>query len=554
VGDVLTSMMLFWALMLLAYFLMQNGLSIFNDVTKAMSLFMLEKALGPGIDLVEGRDGSASKAWFIQGMLWLIAASTLVFEGLWLKQDPTALHSLSAWGYDPTASSLIYASNYAALYGGIGMLLIGSSLHIMPRLAGTNLASERNATLVSFLWTLSVLVLVVAAHDSEILGVNIFMIGTGMHVLGFLAIVINLLLTVSDRQGPLPIPGWLIIMGMLADPISTAATIITGSIQTGAGQWLLTHMVGGTFFFATAAGVALYVSSSASGNPLWSKSLGAATLVGALATINPVGDSNGMMAADMLGVTFEQLQPSSQDSIVMAFLMALAMIPIMALAANVMMTLRGGDAFIENPDSAGIAELNLGASMLLPLAIASLFVQSDALAAAPELSGMAPTLLLMGIWLVLVPISLGAALHLFPLVTGRNLLSRNRARRAYWMIGGGAFLGLTVTMMSDLIDMALIEAAVDDSSALAADVQAVGAILFYGVAVGAIMHTLNAVSGLFRGARTDAERATSSSITTEAYSLASPTSVRKILAGGASLDTTVVPAGESDDAGSATEL
>ena len=553
-GDVLTSMVLFWVLMLFAYFAMQTGLSIFNDVTKAMSRFMLEKALGPGIDLVEGRDGSASKAWFIQGMLWLIAASTLVFEGLWLKQDPTALHSLSAWGYDPTASSLIYASNYAALYGGIGMLLIGSSLHIMPRLAGTNLASERNATLVSFLWTLSVLVLVVAAHDSEILGVNVFMIGTGMHVLGFIAIVINLLLTISDRQRALPVPGWLIIMGMLADPVSTAATIITGSIQTGAGQWLLVHMVGGTFFFATAAGVALYVSSSASGNPLWSRSLGAATLVGALATINPVGDSNGMMAADMLGVTFEQLQPSSQDSIVMAFLMALAMIPIMALAANVMMTLRGGDAFIENPDSAGIAELNLGASMLLPLAVASLFVQSDALAAVPELSGMAPTLLLMGIWLVLVPISLGAALHLFPMVTGRNLLSRNRARRAYWMIGGGAFLGLTVTMMSDLIDMALIEAAVDDSSALAADVQAVGAILFYGAAVGAIMHTLNAVSGLFRGARADTERVTSSSITTEAYSLASPTSVRKILAGGASLDTTVVPIGESDDAGSATEL
>jgi hypothetical protein len=540
--------------MLLTYFLMQNGLSIFNDVTKGMSHFMLEKALGPGIDLVEGRDGSASKAWFIQGMFWLIAASTLAFEGLWLKQDPTALHSLSAWGYEPTASSLIYASNYAALYGGIGMLLIGSSLHIMPRLAGTELASERNATLVSFLWTLSVLILVVAAHDSEILGVNIFLIGTGMHVLGFIAIVINLLLTISDRQRALPIPGWLIIMGMLADPISAAATIITGSIQTGAGQWLLAHMVGGTFFFATAAGVALYVSSSASGNPLWSRSLGAATLVGALATINPVGDSNGMMAADMLGFTFEQLQPSSQDSIVMAFLMALAIIPIMALAANVMMTLRGGDAFIENSDSAGISELNLGASMLLPLAVASLFVQSDALSAAPELSGMAPTLLLMGIWLVLVPLSLGAALHLFPTVTGRNLLSRNRARWAYWMMGGGAFLGLTVTIMSDLIDMSLIESAVEDSSALSADVQAVGAILFYGVAVGAIMHSLNAVSGLFRGARANVDRATSSSITMEEYSLVSPTSVRKILAGGANLDTTVVPVGESDDAGSATEL
>ena len=46
-GDVLTSLILFWGLMLLTYFLMQNGLSIFNDVTKAMSHFMLEKALGP---------------------------------------------------------------------------------------------------------------------------------------------------------------------------------------------------------------------------------------------------------------------------------------------------------------------------------------------------------------------------------------------------------------------------------------------------------------------------------------------------------------------------
>ena len=74
-GDqALTSMFLFWGLMLLTYFLMQNGLSIFNDVTKSMSLFMLEKALGPGIDLVEGREGAASKTWLIQGMLWLIAA------------------------------------------------------------------------------------------------------------------------------------------------------------------------------------------------------------------------------------------------------------------------------------------------------------------------------------------------------------------------------------------------------------------------------------------------------------------------------------------------
>mgnify|MGYP001188507519 CR=1 FL=1 len=426
--DVLTSMAVFWALMLLTYFLMQNGLSIFNDVAKSMGMFMLEKALGPGIDLVEGRPGSASKAWIMQGLLWLLAASTLTFEGLWMMHDPLALHSLSAWGYSPTSGSLLYAGNYAVLYGGIGMLLIGAGLHILPRLARTELASEKNAALVSFLWTISVLVLVIGAHDSEVLGINIIFMGTVMHVVAFLAIITNQLLTVSKRQGALAIPGWLIIFGLLADPVATVAIFVSGSVETGVGQWLLGHMVGGTFFFASAAGIALYASSSSTGNPLWSKSLAAAVLVGSIATINPMGEIDGRMAADMLGLNFGELHVTSEDNLVAAFLMALATIPIMALAANVLITLRGGDAFVENADSAGIAELNLGASMLLPLAIGSLFIQSDAFAATPEFSGLAGTLMLMGIWLILVPFSLGAALHLFPTVTGRHLLSRNRAR------------------------------------------------------------------------------------------------------------------------------
>ena len=552
--EVLTTMAVFWALMLLTYFLMQNGLSIFNDVAKSMGMFMLEKALGPAIDLVEGRPGSASKAWFMQGLLWLLAASTLTFEGLWLMHEPAALHSLSAWGYNPTSDSLLYAGNYAVLYGGIGMLLIGAGLHILPRLARTELASEKNAVLVSFLWTLSVMVLVIGAHDSVVLGVDIIFLGTAMHVLAFFAVVINQLLTVSKRQGALAIPGWLIIFGLLADPVATAATFISGSIETGVGQWLLGHMVGGTFFFASAAGVALYAASSATGNPLWSKSLAAAVLVGSMATINPMGEIDGRMAADMLGLSLGDFQFTTEDNLVAAFLMALATIPIMALAANVLITLRGGDAFVENPDSTGTAELNLGASMLLPLAIGSMFIQSDAFAASPELSGLAPSLMLIGIWLVFVPISLGAALHLFPAVTGRHLLSRNRARWAFWMMGGGAFLGLTVTMMADMIDMALIEATVGDPSSLAGELRVVGAVLFYGTVVGAVLHTLNAVSGLFRGTRVDSERETSSSLSPESYSLASPTSVRRILASGANLETTVVPVGESDDAGSATEL
>tara|TARA_B100000029_G_scaffold361609_1_gene354595 strand:+ start:1356 stop:3011 length:1656 start_codon:yes stop_codon:yes gene_type:complete len=549
-GDVVTAMAYFWGLMLLSYFLMQNGMWILNDVVKSMCRFALGKAIGPPIDFVEGRQGSASKTWIMQGMFWLIIASLFTFEGLWLAYDPHALHSLSSWGYNPTSNSLLYAAGFAALYGGVGMLIIGSSFHIIPKLADTELASEKNGTLVSYLWTLAVLFLIIAAHDSEILGINIFLFGTTLHGLAYLAVLINLLLTASERKSALPLPGWLIMLGMLADPVSVVATILAG-IGSGAVQWLLAHLVSGTFFFATLAGISLYVSSSATGNPLWSRSLTAVTTVGAIATITPMGYTHGKMAADMLLVSFEEVSMQSTDGIAVAFLMALAVIPVMALVANVMMTLRGGDAFVENPDSAGVPEINLGASMLLPLVVASLFVQSDALSHSPELSGISSTLVLMVIWLVLVPLALGSAQNIFPAVTGRNLLSANRSRWAFWMMGWGAFFGLAITMMADI---AQIEAAADSTGIMSGEVRVVGAILFYGTAIGAILHTLNALSGLYRGTPVSEGRATSTSISRDDYSLTTPTSVRKILAGGAHLDTNVVPVAESDDAGAPTEL
>lgn len=549
-GDVVTAMAYFWGLMLLSYFLMQNGMWILNDVVKSMCRFALGKAIGPPIDFVEGRQGSASKTWIMQGMFWLIIASLFTFEGLWLAYDPHALHSLSSWGYNPTSNSLLYAAGFAALYGGVGMLIIGSSFHIIPKLADTELASEKNGTLVSYLWTLAVLFLIIAAHDSEILGINIFLFGTTLHGLAYLAVLINLLLTASERKSALPLPGWLIMLGMLADPVSVVATILAG-IGSGAVQWLLAHLVSGTFFFATLAGISLYVSSSATGNPLWSRSLTAVTTVGAIATITPMGYTHGKMAADMLLVSFEEVSMQSTDGIAVAFLMALAVIPVMALVANVMMTLRGGDAFVENPDSAGVPEINLGTSMLLPLVVASLFVQSDALSHSPELSGISSTLVLMVIWLVLVPLALGSAQNIFPAVTGRNLLSANRSRWAFWMMGWGAFFGLAITMMADI---AQIEAAADSTGIMSGEVRVVGAILFYGTAIGAILHTLNALSGLYRGTPISEGRATSTSISRDDYSLTTPTSVRKILAGGAHLDTNVVPVAESDDAGAPTEL
>jgi hypothetical protein len=268
-----------------------------------------------------------------------------------------------------------------------------------------------------------------------------------------------------------------------------------------------------------------------------------------------MGDTSGKLAADMLGFDVGVFEPTSNDVIAGSFLMALAAIPIIALSSNILVTMRGDDVFMENPDSPGMPEINMGALMLIPLGIGALFVQTDALTGGNELSGISPTLLLLVVWLLLVPLALGSALCIYPAVTGRNLLSTNRSRWAFWMMAGGAFSGLIITMMADFSEMALAEAAVENNSMISNKLRAIGSVLFYGTVIGAILHCLNMISGIFRGAFVDAQATPSlSSIEQASYNLTAGTTVRKILASGANLDTEIVPISQDEGSGSPTEL
>ena len=100
---ILSTMFYFWLSLFVVLFLVQRGLWIFSDVAKGTISFMLEKALGPGADLVEGRPGSGARSWIMQGALWLIFASMFTFTSMWLTHDPDALHSLASWGYSANA-------------------------------------------------------------------------------------------------------------------------------------------------------------------------------------------------------------------------------------------------------------------------------------------------------------------------------------------------------------------------------------------------------------------------------------------------------------------
>lgn len=553
-NEIVPTMAIFWLLMVISFILIKRGLSIFNDVAKTMGMFMLEKALGPAIDFVQGKPGSASKTWILHGMIWAMIASILTFEGLWLSHDPTALHSLGSWGYSPDSQDLIYAGRFAALFGAVGMMVIGAGLHVIPSLAGTKLASESNATLVSLLWTFSVLILVIGAHSKVILGINFIMLGTVLQTLAMMAIILNQLLTISNATRTMAIPGWLIIFGLIGDPAAVLSVILSGAYETGVGQWLVYHMIGGTFFFCGVAGISLYASSMGSGNPLWSRTLVGVTLFGAIIAINPMGETDMTMAVDMLGLEASEIAASSQDHISGSFLMALAAIPIIAFSSNLLVTLRGNGAFVGNSDSPGIAEMNMGAWMLIPVAIGSLFVQTDALGGAGELSGIAQSLDLLALWAVLIPLSLGASLYVLPQASGRKVMSSNRSRAAFWLMSGGAVAGLTFTIMADLNDMALAEALVENSTSITDELRILGSVVFYGTVLGSIFHCTNVISGQFRGERIDDEIQSSTTLTPQTYELANSTTVRKIMASGATLDTEIMPVTQSEEAGSATEL
>ena len=551
----ITSMAAFWLAILVVFILINRGIWVFTDVSKSMSMFMLEKALGPPIDFVEGKKGSAATTWIMQGALWLIPASVITFCGLWLSHDPEALHSLSSWGLNPASTSLITSGFLVAAYGSVGMLLIGSSMHIVPELGGTTLATEKNATLMSFVWTLAVIVMFIAANKPEIAGIKIMPLATLLTNLALIAVIVNMLLTAASRTKKMPLPGWMMIIGMISGLVSIVALAITGSLDSGTGQWLATRIHGPTSLFLMMSGAILYGASRGSGNPLWSRSLAAVTMVGAILTINPLGLIDGEIASDFLGIDAATFEPSRNDIVAGSFLLALSLIPIIALSANVLATMRGDDVFMENPDSPGMPEINLAAFMAVPISIGGLFVLTDHLTGTNELTGIHTSLVLMGMWVVFVPASLGAALSIFPEASGRNVLSINRSRWAFWLMSGGAFSGLVFTMMADFSDMALLDAAVEEGNSTTSRIRVLGSVLFYGAVLGSIYHSLNLISGLFRGSlATEGANPSSTSISSP-YKLTKETTVRKILAQReGKLDTVVVPESSTEMPGSPTEL
>ena len=86
-----------------------------------------------------------------------------------------------------------------ATFGGMIMLLIGSSLHIIPRMADTPLSNETNAGLMAMVFTGGILLFVIGSQVQNDIGNMIAFAGYNIPALAALAIIANLLLTQSYR-------------------------------------------------------------------------------------------------------------------------------------------------------------------------------------------------------------------------------------------------------------------------------------------------------------------------------------------------------------------
>ena len=95
----LVDLIILWASFLLVWVLLNRGVPIFQELIRDMTDFFMEKALGPGADLFEGRAGSGTVAWMLPGLLWTSIGATFTFGGVWLMHGPAAIGRGSSIGY-----------------------------------------------------------------------------------------------------------------------------------------------------------------------------------------------------------------------------------------------------------------------------------------------------------------------------------------------------------------------------------------------------------------------------------------------------------------------
>ena len=512
-----------WLSFLLIWALVNRGVPIFQELIRDMSDFFMEKALGPGADLFEGREGSGSVSWMMHGMLWTCIGATFTFIGLWMAHEPDAIASLSSIYYEPTAATVQTAASNAAT-GGILMLLIGAGLHINARHSGIGLASDTNAVLVSYAFSMGLFLGFLSDHMSGTWGDSLGTAAATISVLVMLAILANHLLTLGRRTNHTIMPSqWLIVGGLSMPLIMCAANFVLGIDETISESLAVLPML------ASALAVALYVVPYEVGVPLWSRTMAGATILMTFMTLSPIG---------VEGVT----AVSIDDAAMLTIFYAASMIPILAAAGNVFQTARSN--WGRASSSAASTAVMVGMFMLVGSAIGHLFVGAD-VRSTGEIQHLSSSMDTLFLWGGMGMIAWGGVISCFPQATGRALHSDETNRMTTWMVSGGAVLAFLFSMGASMVSSAYDAAAVanDSIDADLIDMSAIdtleilASIAFYAVVMAAIMMMLNMIRGSFSGTPLGTDEPASPSANRMALTPGISTTIRQLLAAGAGPNT-----------------
>lgn len=524
IGNVTLSVfdLMIW-LGLVAFFTVR-GVGGMGPSLRQFSMFMLDKAPAGIIDLFDKKEGNAARNWMILGSMWFCVAATLGFLSTWLRYDPTALDSLAnvGWSYDADAFAAV--TNAALFWGGFSMVLIGAGLVMQSRMSGSSLASEANGSLVAFGWSTLTLVSIILPIFIEVgrFENTIFHLLYGTFAI---ALLLNHMLTLSSRDEAVPItaPAWLLLLGHSAlcwGLFANAAGHFTQNTQL---EWIAWSVVAGWFPMSLILATMMYSAAKASGAPLWSGNLSMATVFLLFISLTPFAITESSSASGFwvsIG----------------AIAITMGMVPILATSANVLATLKGRwECLVDQPAAACAA----ASALLLPaFAVGAYFTALDTFAGAGGLADMHATVNQGVIWVVGGLAILSSLTLVLPLVVGREIASRSRARWAFWMITLGG-LGWTIaSLMGDFAQKALTDAGAEGD---VGGFYLTASVFLYILVMGVFSSTRNAVQTCFNGALVGDVDTYSTATAPAAFRLtAGSTSIRSLLGRGVGMDTEIL--------------
>jgi len=468
-----------------------RGLGAATAGLKDFGNFMLEKAPGPLVDLIENREGAASRIWMMHGAFWMFIASSITFVSMWLEQDPKALDAFKSWGWVYDSSGMMAASQVSFVSGAASMLLLGSAFHVTERMGGTRLVGQRLIALISIAWSLLTVIEIIAAFTqwthTSILFPGPWQLQV-VHLLLSIPILVSFGLTGSEsEQGSRDISTWFFTMASAALVWVYCISSARPLFNTSEIDWLLAKGLEGWWLCGLAFGLLSYIVPHSGTGRLWSRSLASAGLIGLMVCIVPFGSS------------IEVATPGGLLRAVMLCLMALSLLPITATSLNI---IASGRASFGKGGGPGVVIGVSAALLFLLCSFGSIFTSGDAFGGNEGLEVFSVVSDRAFHYGALGITALAACSVIWPQVNGRHLLLPGRARTA-WLITLGSIISATAVGVGvGIASKALIEGGITENilqnPSIASAIR-VESFLFYGVIIGSLAMTVQMITTAHRG-------------------------------------------------------